>query len=63
MNLIDIFELYGHMFSANGISADPKTICAIRNTRIPTYVGEFRSFFGYDELCGVVSRCLHGQNA
>ena len=28
----DKLELYGHIFSANGISADPKKISAIRNT-------------------------------
>jgi hypothetical protein len=36
-------ELYGPIFSANGISADPKKISAIRNTHLPKDVGEVRS--------------------
>jgi hypothetical protein len=56
----DILEYYGHIFSANGISADPKKISAIRNTQIPKDVGEVRSLFGYDELCGTFhSKLLH----
>jgi hypothetical protein len=38
----DKLELYGHIFSANGISADPKKISAIRNTQIPKDVEEVR---------------------
>ena len=56
----DKFEFYGHIFSANGLSDDLKKISAIRNTQIPTDVGEVRSFFGYDELCGTFhSKLLH----
>ena len=56
----DKLEFYGHIFSANGISADPKKISAIRNTQIPKDVGEVRSLFGYDELCGTFhSKLLH----
>jgi hypothetical protein len=36
-------EFCGHICSANGISADPKKISAIRNTQIPKDVGEVRS--------------------
>jgi hypothetical protein len=39
----DKLEFYGYIFSANGLSADLKKISAIRNTQIPTDVGEVRS--------------------
>ena len=56
----DILEYYGHIFSANGISADPKKISTIRNTQIPKDVGEVRSGLAMDELCGTFhSKLLH----
>jgi hypothetical protein len=48
----DKLEFYGHIFSANGISADPKKISAIRNTQIPTDVGEVRSFLAMTNYVG-----------
>ena len=45
-------ELYGHIFSANGISADPKKISAIRNTQIPKDVGEVRSVLAMTNYVG-----------
>jgi hypothetical protein len=48
----DKLEFYGHIFNANGISADPKKISAIRNTQIPTDVGEVRSFLAMTNYVG-----------
>ena len=45
-------ELYGHIFSANGISADPKKISAIRNTQIPKDVGEVHSLLAMTNYVG-----------
>ena len=41
----DILEYYGHIFSANGISADPKKISAIRNTQIPKDVNYYYYYY------------------
>ncbi|VDI15406.1 Hypothetical predicted protein [Mytilus galloprovincialis] len=45
-------EFYGHIFSADGISADPRKISAIRNTTIPKDVGEIRSFLAMTNYVG-----------
>jgi hypothetical protein len=45
-------ELHGHIISANGISADPKKISAIRNTQIPTDVGEVHSVLAMTNYVG-----------
>jgi hypothetical protein len=41
----DILEYYGHIFSANGISADPKKISAIRSTQIPKDVNYYYYYY------------------
>ena len=48
----DKLEFYGHIFSAEGISADPKKISAIRNTAVPKEVGEVRSFLAMTNYVG-----------
>ena len=48
----DKLEFYGHIFSAEGISADPKKISAIRNTAVPKDVGEVRSFLAMTNYVG-----------
>ena len=37
-------EFYGHIFSKDGMSADPKKVDTIKNTATPTNVSEVRSF-------------------
>ena len=48
----DKLEFCGHICSANGISADPKKISAIRNTQIPKDVGEVRSLLAMTNYVG-----------
>lgn len=39
-------EVYGYVFGANGISADPRKVDAIKTAEIPKNVSEVRSFLG-----------------
>lgn len=39
-------EFYGYVFGANGISADPRKVDAIKTAEIPKNVSEVRSFLG-----------------
>jgi hypothetical protein len=41
----DILEYYSHIFSANGISTDPKKIITIRNTQIPKDVNYYYYYY------------------
>lgn len=45
-------EFYGHIFSSDGISADPKKIDAIKNTPIPKDISEIRSFLATTNYVG-----------
>ncbi|CAC5394863.1 unnamed protein product [Mytilus coruscus] len=45
-------EFYGHIFSADGISADLRKISAVKNTTIPKDVGEIRSFLAMTNYVG-----------
>lgn len=45
-------EFYGYVFSANGISADPRKVDAIKTAEIPKNVSEVRSFLGMTNYVG-----------
>jgi len=45
-------EFYGHIFSSDGISAEPKKIEAIKNTPIPKDIIEIRSFLAMTNYVG-----------
>ena len=47
----DRVTYFGHVFSANGISADPRKIEAIRAIPAPHNVSEVRSFLGMVNYC------------
>lgn len=45
-------EFYGYVFGANGISADPRKVDAIKTAEIPKNVSEVRSFLGMTNYVG-----------
>lgn len=44
-------EFFGFVFSANGISADPKKVLAVQHASAPTCVTEMRSLLGMANYC------------
>lgn len=44
-------EFFGFIFSANGISADPKKVAAIQHASEPKDPGEIRSLLGMANYC------------
>ena len=44
-------EFYGHIFSDQGISPDPKKVSALQNAEQPGSVKEVRSFIGLAQYC------------
>ena len=44
-------EFFGYIFSANGVSPDPKKVAAIAQTSPPTTAHEVRSFLGMTNYC------------
>nr|AAB34006.1 pol gene product {Gypsy/Ty3-class retrotransposon Por2} [Pisaster ochraceus=starfish, testis, sperm, Peptide Transposon, 175 aa] [Pisaster ochraceus] len=45
-------EYFGHVFSSDGVSPDPKKVQAIQNVPEPQNAGEVRSFLGLVTYCG-----------
>ena len=46
-----LFLFFGFVFSANGISPDPRKIASIDSATRPTNVSEVRSFLGMATYC------------
>ena len=48
----DNYEYFGHIFSADGVSASPDKIKAIENMQSPSSPAELRSLLGLTNYCG-----------